>query len=183
MRPLAGIVVEYLVVGSTSALWILMLLVRSEHLPHKLPTVLLVTLLPLLYVFGMLSDRLGRLLIEARKRRLESKLHEEYGRHVSTQQIGALLVVHLPALATQLEVRRTRDRISRGVLANVPFLTVAAAMGYGDNADRVLAILLAGVLLYLAVLSMWQRYQSLSSKYEIHCDRILRAVDTPGLPD
>ena len=94
MPPLAGIVVEYLVVGSTSALWILMLLAGFESLPKAVPDAFLVLLIPLLYVLGMLSDRLGRFLIERQKKTLEEKIQKDY-RHVSTQDIGSSLVVHM----------------------------------------------------------------------------------------
>ena len=175
MKPLAGIVVEYLVVGSTSALWILLLAARFERLPRAVPDLFLVVLVPLLYVFGMLSDRLGRFLIERRKKALETRIQKDHG-PVSTQELSSRLVVYLPALAEQLEARRTRDRISRGVLANVPFVTLAAiAWSAGEGGIwTVLVVALFGVLLYVAVWLMWQRYQELSSEYEILCDNLLR---------
>jgi len=173
MEPLAGVVIEYLVIGSTAALWILLLLGAFDRLPKEVPDPLLILLVPLLYVLGMLSDRLGRRLIEKPKEAIEAKLHK--GQSVSTQDVHSRLVVYLPALATQLESRRTRDRISRGVLANVPFLTVTAMILAGTQVHRggaiiVLMIAVGGVLLYGAVLSMWRRYQLLSSRYEIQCD-------------
>jgi hypothetical protein len=176
MHPLTGIVVEYLVVGSTSALWILMLLARFDALPRRVPNVALAVLIPLLYVLGMLSDRLGRLLIERSKDKLEGKIRKETGhREVSTQDVSSRLIVCLPALAQQLEARRTRDRISRGVLANVPFLTLASAISLTGRAPKwtVILVVMGGALLYTAVWSMWQRFQILSSRYEIHCDKRL----------
>ena len=179
MQPLTGVVIEYLVVGSTSALWILVLLAAYGILPEAVPDSLLVLLVPLLYVLGMLSDRLGRLLIETHKRTIEAPLHKEH--NVSTQDVHSRLVASLPALATQLEIRRTRDRIARGVLANVPFLTFALMLRAKVQVQVhrtmvIVAIALGGALLYWAVLSMWRRYQLLSSRYEILCDTRLREI-------
>ncbi len=175
MLPLAGIVVEYLVVGSTAALWILILLATFERLPKDLPNAFLVVLTPQLYVLGMLSDRLGRFLVKPQKKILEERIQKDYG-HVSTQDVSSRLVAYLPALAEQLEARRTRDRISRGVLANVPLVTLAVIIWAATTGRRwtLFVAALGGLLLYAAVLSMWRRYQELSSRYEIHCDRRLR---------
>jgi hypothetical protein len=183
MSPLAGIVIEYLVVGSTTALWIMLLLGTFGKLPTDLPDPIVILLLPLLYVLGMLSDRLGRLLIEKPKKTLEGKLQKE--NPVSTQDVHSRLVVHQPALALQLEARRTRDRVARGVLANVPFLTLSAmiwaSIAVGQTC-AVVAVALAGTLLYAAVLSMWRRYQKLSSQYEILCDKRLREHSAKSSP-
>jgi hypothetical protein len=185
MQPLAGIVVEYLVVGSTSALWILIFLATFDRLPKSLPDTLLVVLIPLLYVFGMLSDRLGRFLVERQKKILEKQIQKDHGhRPVSTQDVSSRLIVHLPALAEQLEARRTRDRISRGVLANVPFVTLAVGVWLGRDGPvwTVLVVGIGGVLLYVGVWLMWKRYQTLSSTYEIHCDERLRELQESGAP-
>ena len=178
MHPLAGLVVEYLVVGSTSVVWILIALSAFDKLPTGVPEPVLVALAPSIYVLGMLSDRLGRFLIENKKKKVEQEVLKKEGcsEGVSTQVVSACLVVHLPRLAEQLEVRRTRDRVSRGALANVPFLTIAVIVWMVSMNSWFGAGIagIVGILLYLGVYSMWRRFQKLSARYELICDTRLK---------
>jgi hypothetical protein len=180
---LAGVVVEYLVLGSLALLWISIGLVAFEYVPPaKVPEAVVVALVPSIYVLGMLSDFVGRSLVQ--KKRIEKKVQEDFGAgDISSQELHANLVAKLPALAQELDVRGTRDRIARGALANVPFLALAIAiwMLRNDRWSGAVAAILVGGSLYFVVYLMWRRFQTLSARYEVFAHRALEENSSRNL--
>ena len=174
MAPLAGLLVEYLVVGAVAGLWLGPLVINSvlaqSKPPNELLALIATALVPALYLAGMICDLLGYKLLHNRKSdieaavRLKAKLPD-----FSAQEVHALAVACDPALARELDSRSTRDRIARGsLIASIPLLWLSPLERYGSVLATTVSVFIL-VTLYL----LWHRMQTLSSKYEVQVVNVL----------
>ncbi len=186
MAPLAGLLVEYFVVGSVASLWLAPLLIDAllapPALPHELGPIVAATLVPAVYLAGMVCDLLGYKLLHGQKTEIEGKVRRAAGlKNFSAQRVHAMAVALEPQLAKELEARSTRDRIPRGALiASVPLLWLSPFGNLHPAWGTTSAVILL-VVLYL----LWVRAQTLSAKYEVQVIEVLREkhkVNFPSLP-
>src|SRR5687768_627524 len=104
MAPIAGLLIEYLVVGAVAGIWgIPFALTELEAHPDfpidsALPLVAL--LVPGLYLLGMVCDLVGYKLTHPFKVLIESKVAEKNGeKNLGSQFVHAFAVMHEPGLA------------------------------------------------------------------------------------
>jgi len=184
---LAGLMIEYLVIGST-ALVPLLVLAFSFGLVEPLrqvPTAVAAALVPALYSLGMIVDSIGRFFVN--KHRIEREIQEEEaarakeGGKIRSQQVHVDALASSPTeLARQLEFRSSRDRVARGVHASVMLTSVAVVI----SLDRSLGFFPAAIGLGVGCVAcvgsyrMWRRFQRLTARYEVFVDRALRSQKT-----
>ena len=186
MAPIAGLLIEYFVVGCVAAIWALPLIVASVvsiSAPQKdLIFILAAALVPALYVVGMVCDLVGQKITHSMKEVIESQARKKHGEaEISSQMIHAFAVALEPALAKQIDERSVRDRIARGSLVAVlPLLIYWPYPGISREVGFFVAL---AVIVALAML--WHRMQKLSSSYELQVLKVLRAKHSEaraGLP-
>jgi cytochrome c-type biogenesis protein CcmH/NrfG len=175
MAPLAGLLIEYFVVGAVASLWLGPLLVeamvaRGPDFPKEMIPIVAATLVPAVYLAGMVCDLLGYKLLHGRKAEIEGKVRRDVKlKSFSTQRVHALAVAHEPLLARELEARSTRDRIARGALiASIPLLWLSPF-----GAKHYWVGTASGVAIVVALYLLWVRTQTLSAKYEIQVIEVL----------
>lgn len=174
MGPLAGLLIEYFVVGAVASLWLGPLLIDAilaqPDLPKELFAIVAATLVPALYLAGMVCDLLGYKLLHDRKTEIEAKVRRDASLgDFSAQRVHALAIAYEPKLAKELEIRSTRDRIARGsLIASIPMLWLSPFEGSGRVVATTVSVLVI-VTLYL----LWYRMQGLSAKYEVQVIRVL----------
>jgi hypothetical protein len=171
MKALAGLLVEYLVIGAVSFIWLFPLTIKSpaflDLIDSKEVCASVVALaLPVIYVVGMICDYWGYtisklgILGKYGKTGIEKKIWGE-NNDPHSQKIHVYATSYEPKLAEEIEARSSRDRVARG--AFVAFLPVVfwppTTLPYFLH-----YILSIAVLTSLALL--WYRYQTLSAKYE-----------------
>jgi len=175
VAPLAGMLIEYFVVGAVAGLWLGPVVVNAvlahPSVPKELYGGIAAALVPALYLAGMICDLLGYKLLHERKSEIEATVRRKAKlSDFSAQRVHALAVSYEPALAKEIESRSTRDRIARGsLIASIPLLWLSPFEGYGKMAATTIAIFVV-VALYL----LWHRMQTLSAKYEVQVATILK---------
>jgi hypothetical protein len=175
VAPLAGMLIEYFVVGAVAGLWLGPVVVNAvlalPSVPKELYGGIAVSLVPAFYLAGMICDLLGYKLLHDRKSEIETTVRRKAKlSDFSAQRVHALAVSYEPALAKEIESRSTRDRIARGsLIASIPLLWLSPFEGYGKMVATTIAVFMV-VALYL----LWHRMQTLSAKYEIQVATILK---------
>jgi hypothetical protein len=173
MKPFAGLLIEYFVIGSVAVLWFLPMIVSSalfKELTKESLGVIAAAVVPALYVIGMTCDGIGSAATHWFKRRIEASVwNDPSEKRLSSQLIHAYAVYYAPALAEEIEARSTRDRIARGSLvASIPLLFIPLGAEI-EFRGRIIAALLVASVAWL-----WVRLQTLSAKYEYYAWRVLR---------
>jgi hypothetical protein len=199
MKPLVGLLIEYFVIGSVSLLWLLPMAATSRifHQFNKDAIgVVAAAAVPGLYVIGMVCDYIGYLLINKLtiiKRKKEIEREEKWvglkdwietkvwqdqiekglikkQKMPSSQLINVYAVACIPALAGEIEVRSSRDRIARGsVVASLPLLFFSP-LQTGTKLGNVLV----SMILIVVLGGLWYRFQKLSAQYEIFVWHLLQ---------
>ena len=171
MKALAGLLVEYLVIGAVSLIWIFPLTINSPAFldlvaSKEVCVSILALALPAIYVVGMICDYWGykitklKILGKYGKTGIETEI---WGENIDpkSQNIHIYATCYEPQLAEEIEARSSRDRVARGSF--VAFFPVLfwppMELPYFS-----LFVIAATVLLSLSLL--WYRYQTLSAKYE-----------------
>jgi len=176
MTPLAGLLIEYLVVGAIASMWLGPVLATAilthEVLAKDLAPVLIATLLPAMYLVGMLCDWIGYRILCKRKTTIEESVQSKAGMtNISSQTVHAFAVAYEPKLAEQLDLRSARDRIARGAfVACIPLLAFSP-LGYRHWWIGTLS----GAFVLLIIYALWNRMQGLSAKYEVQVLKLLWA--------
>lgn len=176
MAPIAGLLIEYFIVGCVAALWVFPMVVTAITLNPTLQkdslVVIVATLVPTLYVVGMVCDLVGATLTHPFKKVIEARVRKKnHEAEVSSQRIHAFAVAFEPALAAQMDSRSVRDRVARGSLIAVfPLLFY---WPYPSTISRSTASI-AGLGAVIALAMLWYRTQELSASYEIQVLKVLR---------
>jgi hypothetical protein len=180
VAPIAGLLIEYLVVGAVAGLWAapLAISVIASHTQFQkdLVSVMLASIIPALYLVGMMCDFIGYWLTLPLKKLIERKERGKYAKH-SAQKIHAFAVAYEPRLAKEINIRSARDRITRGSLAAVAPLLVYRP--YSFSRHEVTSILALIGIVILAML--WYRMQKLSASYERYVLEALLTKHGPAL--
>jgi hypothetical protein len=191
---------EYLVTGALSLLWLLPLLLSLRggsldtlHLPDA------VILLPLLYALGMLMDGVGyaftrpirravnriNAVVEKRQvgRRSPPRTREKLQGGLRGKATTVYVLYHSPELARGLELRSTRDRIARGVVAN---LLLAVIVVFARSWSPWLAVSYSSIGWFLVAclliaLIVWIRFKDLSGRFKYEAARRIQ-LETKGQP-
>lgn len=175
MGLLAGLHVEYFAIGAVAALWAVPWLLGqafAQQLLSKDNAVVLAGLLvPAVYVAGMTFDAIASLVLKPLKRQIERNAFKKAGqRPCSSQKLHVVAVVFEPALALQLDIRSTRDRVARGALvAAAPLLLVSPLTSLSRYESLALSLALLATLSFL-----WHRTQRLSASYEANVRAMLQ---------
>jgi hypothetical protein len=177
MAPIAGLLIEYFIVGCVAALWALPLVITAITLNPALQkdsvVVIAATLVPALYLVGMVCDLVGQKLTHPFKEVIEAQVRKKnHEADVSSQKIHAFAVAFEPALAKQMDARSVRDRVARGSLVAV--LPLLFYWPYPSTISRAFASI-AGLGAIIALAMLWHRMQKLSAGYEMQVLKVLRA--------
>lgn len=197
---LPGLLIEYLITGVISILggwWLL-----GQISPDR---VLRLTDLnaghaaiggPAAYVIGMCVDYLSRRLtdtLEAILRKLPKwpsrpsspmPLDKLAARHPDdpTLLTKADIVARSTELGRQLEIRKSRDRIARGVFANAVFLSMGGLFA-GAQLPTTLTVWCTGsALVILITYKIWRRMEGLSHRYRVLASDALSEIAKRGRP-
>lgn len=202
MGPLPGVLVEYLAIGSSSVLWILLLLLAFDQYPQQASSSLVLLLLPVVYVLGMVGDFFGQAWVDDNEDEIKLKVMNEISlkRGITFDpkvDIDIELAAYLPRVAEELTMRSSRDRIARGVLVNVPIVGVVLGLWLGTLVWKstlkslsarfviigVIVIVVTGLTIWLtgAVHRMWKRFQRHSYKYQFEAYATLQKLRGEGL--
>ena len=183
MKPLAGLLVEYLVIGAVALLWLIPMFASiplfSGFITSKDTSVTIIALVvPAIYVIGMVCDYLGYKVTHLAKEKINRAAWEDQIKEdpelklikpPGSQLIHVYAVCYEPELAEAIEARSSRDRVARGSLIAffpVVFLQPASYPLY-------LHLFVAAVVI-LSLAMLWGRFQKLSSKYEAKALCVLR---------
>lgn len=178
MAPIAGLLVEYFIIGAVASLWmvplLLDLLFARPQFSKDLVVTAVATLVPAMYVVGMVCDYLGYRALHQWKTKIEEKALDKYKKKQDdpgSQVVHAAAVVYSPALAAQLDLRSSRDRVVRGsLIACVPLL-VFSPVGVTTWWHGTLS----GIFIIAVLALLWARMQKLSAEYEGVVRLVLRA--------
>ncbi|TKB28636.1 hypothetical protein FCL47_03915 [Desulfopila sp. IMCC35006] len=179
MKQLAGLLVEYLVIGAVALIWIVPVLSYNSMPSIQVASIsaipsLLAFTLPAMYVVGMVCDFLGYRIAKLSKLGKYGKdgiKKKVWGDEVypGSQYIHVYATCYEPKLAEEIEARSSRDRVARG--AFVAFSPVL----FFPPASLPFLLHLIITIFFLVVLSfMWHRYQKLSIKYELLVWKVLQ---------
>ncbi len=200
MKPLAGLLIEYFVVGSVSLLWLLPM-AATWPIFHKFNKdvigVVAAAAVPGLYVIGMVCDNIGYWLISLKILKIKGKkeikgekgrvglkklietnvLQEQIEKGLITEQekpssqlINVYAVACVPALAAEIEARSSRDRIARGSVVATLPLLFFSPLQTGTKLWDVLI----SMILIGTLGGLWYRFQRLSAQYEVFVWRLLQ---------
>lgn len=148
------------------------LLLMRPQFSKDLVVTAVAALVPAMYVAGMICDYLGYKVLHQWKTKIEENASKKYNQgNADSQVVHAAAVVYSPALAVQLDLRSSRDRVVRkSLIACVPLLVVypfgVATWWHGT---------LSGVFVIAVLLLLWERMQRLSVEYEFVVRIALRA--------
>jgi len=194
---LPGLLIEYLVIGSVALLWVATL-VEFIALENSVPTIYLLALTPGIYVLGMVVEFLAFVLVSfpgraclktwiriwVERRHLTSgptPSNGASGQGTAQRQISIHLdavKLEVPDLATQVEIRSSRDRIARGTWMN--FAICAIVLSAQDDSSNFTAFgysvshTCLAVVAMLMSFGMWIYFEASSYIYEHRLAQILR---------
>lgn len=168
---LPGLLIEYLISGALSLVWLIPLLRSFDYdLLTQMPAPLIAVVL---YVAGMAIDFGAFWMVSPFKRYVRASAWRKYAQpgqaereHSIARQVR--FAIHSPEVARELAMRSSRDRIARGAIVNVIALAICRLAGVVDVPVTVLIALLP-----LAV-AMWIVFEHTSYGYEIRADYELR---------
>jgi hypothetical protein len=107
MAPLAGLLIEYFIVGIVASLWFVPLVIRllsHPGLDKDVASVAAAIFVPAIYVVGMICDYLGYWATYLMKKKLESKAREKGGvKKFSSRHVHAYAVAYEPKLAREMD--------------------------------------------------------------------------------
>ncbi len=161
------LLVEYLINGATSLIWMMPIAMIFGIGTAKLDTAATLILLPALYLIGMLIDFLGSRVLKRYKKRIEQEVYEKIKKATGVEQeysehyVEAKLKLYAPELAHSVDMRSSRDRIARGSVINFSFATViwTIFLARQNRFDLAVVCLIVGIILILIDVNMWARFQ------------------------
>jgi hypothetical protein len=200
MKPIAGLSLEYFVIGAVAGFWLVPWLVPvfSAFNFTEIPTnkdiitgVIIAFLIPSIYVAGMICDLIGYLVTSklthlkenleheswakankawSEMKGLETTMHDSGSKKeklCSAQLIYAYTSCYERGLAAGIEMRSTRDRISRGsMIACIPLIAVVPySFGIGW--------IFIPILMFVAISTLWYRFQKLSASFDAYAWHVM----------
>jgi hypothetical protein len=163
---LPGLLVEYFVGGAIAAAWVLPLLYRMNIRIEDWGLTTLVLAIPPLYALGMILDYIGLRFMERGTARIRDKATRQLPEEVKAFTLSDIVVAS-PELATQLEMRSSRDRIARSLLASLLIgtlsycVTAVLRLEYGTFGISFVAGSALTWITYLA----WRRFEESTTKF------------------
>jgi hypothetical protein len=147
--------VEYLIIGSHTFSWILLLLWSVFKIPMKslgdIDAGAALLLLPVVYLFGMLFDSLYQGLLNKQRIKIRNRIIE-YPKYKDE-----LMALESPTLYAAYEVRMRRIRVIGAAIFNWPLLAISLLINLGlSNIGQVIFIALSTILLVLASIITWR---------------------------
>lgn len=172
--------VEYLFTGTFAILWLLLIL--PEELIRDLSqgdgALLALVMIPILYALGMLIDFLSGSTLDWAKALIRESVRAKYqARFHWSSKVAAIYAV-APELGVEYSTRSTRDRIARGLFANLIVLAVVVAftprgeyLPFSPCATSVVVFFLAGL-----ALGAWWRFERLSTEFKYKSIKVLEEI-------
>ena len=190
-----GLLIEYLVIGGVSCLWLLPLLLWLGVFPTSgsdvLKAITPVIAIPFLYVMGLMIDIPAEKLIKARKDTIRKKTKDKFYTKVNDSRsiidakiaFSTVEVMHLSQdLGKESEMRSSRDRIARGTFLNLfiaafvfPSLSESPLLSRHDIVVFCALLGLSGVF-YL----IWESCEKASYWYRLRAIYILITSPKPS---
>lgn len=161
--------VEYLFTGSLSLVW-LWLLIPRENL-SSLNSLNELLLIPFLYVIGMQMDFISMKLLKRFKKKIRNR--HKHLKSKSYPSTTAAIISKNSDLGNEVSIRSTRDRIARGVLLNLIFISLCILITNKIcTPDKYIYLTIS---LFLTVLSCfsWAEFQDQSTHFKYSSISIL----------
>jgi predicted histidine transporter YuiF (NhaC family) len=182
MSPIAGLLVEYFIIGAVASLWfaplLLGALLNQSEISKDLLVVAVGTLIPATYVVGMVCDFLGHEMLHSTKKRIEREVASKCNQsEAKSQEVHATATAYEPALALQLELRSSRDRVVRGAMVACLPLLILSPFGVLTWQGAI-----SGFCAIIVLFFLWQRMQKLSAKYECAVRIVLKKKHGLDMP-
>lgn len=175
--------IEYLFTGTFAILWLLLIL--PGHLIRGLPkdeALLALVMIPMLYALGMLIDFLSGSALDWAKDRIKESVRSKYQAGIHWSSKVAVIYAVAPELGVEYSARSTRDRIARGLFANLVILAVVIAvtsrveyLPFSRCATSVVVFILAGLALWA-----WWRFERLSTEFKYKAIKVLEELGKLG---
>jgi hypothetical protein len=171
---LKGLHLEYIVTGAISMLWFTQIskFISNISAFPEIPishSMLLIIFIPCLYIIGLLIDYsmhniLGPIRNKIKKSSFANSSIIEL---TAYQRMGKLLKQNQEAI-NRLEIRKTRDRISRGLLFNIVAFGVVYTVLIFANRDWYSLIILDVIVLFSSfyVFNMWKYFRRRFYEFE-----------------
>lgn len=167
---LPGLLIEYLINGATSLIWLIPLLALFSTEIDKFELADGVILLPSCYLLGMVIDFLGSRLLRRYKQKIKQDIRERIrqitGNDYESNELyaEAKLKLYSPELAQSLEMRSSRDRIARGSVINFSLATMVLTIHFARLNEPINAVIcsLIGIVLVPTSVNMWTKFQASS---------------------
>lgn len=128
-----GLLIEYLITGSTAVLWLIPLLSKTQFQPvlNSLPSGIAPLLaIPFIYIIGLGLDTTSSFLIKwfGWQRKIRSRVRAEikvqHG-EIPDEDLAVIRIwLHSKELGREYELRSSRDRIARGAILNLALAAV-----------------------------------------------------------
>jgi hypothetical protein len=172
---LPGLLIEYLITGVLAILWIGgVIMLGSDAAPafDQLSGPQVTLLAPLAYILGMLIDYIGK------------RLTDPFVIDDSKETLHkAELVARSAEVGKQYEMRKSRDRVARGLLANLVLLGI---VGAGVLVQKHPPSLFWWIPLFtlLSILSfiIWRRFYRLTRRYKLKASEAVLRLRDEALP-
>jgi hypothetical protein len=202
---LPGLLIEYLITGLTGAMWILVIVevLSPGTLDMKdVSAAHMTALVPLGYVLGMVLDYIGAMLATALRRIIADPVNHRVGPQVArllpTRWRGACrffrgdgvinkpdfnqaeILLRSTPLGEQYEMRSSRDRIARGLFANVTIAAIVLKL-FAADLPPVFRQAWTGfaVSAILLTFGIWFRFHQLTRRFVASAAVVLRDNNPP----
>lgn len=147
--------VEYLIIGTHTFSWILLVIWSFLKLPLKtlgnIDAAIALLLLPIIYLFGMLFDSLYQGLLNKERLKIRNRIIE-YSKYKDE-----LIALESATLYAAYEVRMRRIRVIGAAIFNWPLLAISILLNLGfRDTGKVVFIILAALLLTIASIITWR---------------------------
>jgi len=169
---LPGLLIEYLINGVLSLVWIFPLFIRVDI--SQRPSWYLLLVISGLYFVGMIIDYLAWFITRPIKIIIRRQVEKNY--QIKRQyKPGASYIRHAkfaiyaPEIARESAMRSSRDRIARGAIVN-SFLSILSYSILGYN---LLFVLTLGFIAILVSLVIWISFEKMSYGYELKAEEVL----------
>ncbi len=175
--------IEYLFTGAFAILWLLPILPEEliKDVSAKNETLLALVMIPILYALGMLIDSLSGSALSWAKDLIKKRVRAKYQVRFHWSSKMAAIYAVAPELGVEYSTRSTRDRIARGLFANLVILAVVIATSRVEHlpvpryATSVAVFLLAGL-----ALGAWWRFERLSTEFKYKAIKVLEELGKVG---
>ena len=172
--------VEYLIIGSHTASWLLLLIGAVFGIPissfGNVNASLIVIALPFIYLIGMLFDSLAAYLLERFRRQIRSKIfdHENYK--------DELIAFESPSLYDAYEARIRRVRVIGAAIFNWPLFGISLLLNLRlTSSTQIFFISVGSSAMCIFSILAWRILYKRAYQFRKNACDIIREKDTLNL--